>query len=173
MSSKVLSAPSSNVASTDRYKTFRGREPARWLAEFREAGWPDLAATAVTSFLMGARPVPPSWEEEMMPAQSRQADAIASGAAAAISGQIAQLEPRPNNGYLAESRRSAKSILIPIAFALLAVTMIVVVLRSVGTMEYRWSVNHYCMSGPASRCPDYPRTPGKFSYEIDPDAPAS
>lgn len=102
MSSQAL--PTLNAASIDRYQTFRGREPARWLAEFREAGWPDQAAASVTSFLMGARPVAPSWAEEMMPAMSRQAEAIASGADATIAAQIADLGPRPVDGHLAESR---------------------------------------------------------------------
>ena len=58
------------------------------------------------------------------------------------------------------------------ALAVFAVAFIAVVVREVATMEYRWSVNRYCMSGPASRCPDYPRDPGKFSYDIDPNVPA-
>lgn len=160
----------SNAASTDRYRTFRGREPARWLAEFREAGWPDQAAAAVTSFLMGARPVPPSWECEMMPAASRQAEATASGVSATITAHIASLEPRPADGYLAECGAPRNKIAALIVLGVFAVAVFLL-LRTVATMEYRRSVNHYCMSGPASRCPDYPRTPGKFSYEIDPDAP--
>lgn len=170
MSSKAPQALS-NATPTDRYQTFRGREPARWLAEFREAGWPDTAAAAVTSFLMGARPVPPGWKEEIVPAESLQAEAIASGATAAIVAQISGLEPRPTDGYLAERRPPRNKIVALIAFGVLAIAVFAL-LRAVGTMEYRRSVNHYCMSGPASRCPDYPRIPGKFSFDIDPDMPA-
>lgn len=107
----------------------------------------------------------------MMPAQSRQAEAIASGASATITAHIASLEPRPADSYLAERRPPTNKIAALIAFGVLAIA-VVLLLRAVATMEYRRSVNHYCMSGPASRCPDYPRTPGKFSYEIDPNVPA-
>ncbi|RWN48979.1 MAG: hypothetical protein EOS03_00510 [Mesorhizobium sp.] len=109
----------------------------------------------------------------MVPAESLQAEAIASGATATIVAQIAGLEPRPTDGYLAERRQSKNSIPVLIVLALVGLTILMMLFRHLGTMEYRRSVNHYCMSGPASRCPDYPRTPGKFSYEIDPDAPAS
>lgn len=171
MSSRELPRPVSAEVS-DRYRTFRGREPAAWLAEFREAGWPDLASAAVTSFLMGARPVPPGWKDEMMPAESRQADAVASGATATIAGQIASLGPRPTNGYFAEAETRPRNMLVVALYAVLALVFTVAVLRTVGEMEYRRSVSRYCMSGPATRCPDYPRLPGKFSYEIDPDVPA-
>lgn len=50
---------------------------------------------------MGFSPVPPKWDE-MMSAEDRQAEAIASGAAATITAQIAGLESRPNVGYLAK-----------------------------------------------------------------------
>ncbi|MGY2992891.1 hypothetical protein [Mesorhizobium sp. URHB0026] len=109
----------------------------------------------------------------MVPAKSRQAEAIASGATATIVAQIAGLEPRPTDGYLAGRRQSKNNIPVLMVLALVALTILMVLFRQIATMEYRRSVNHYCISGPASRCPDYPRTPGKFSYEIDPDAPAS
>ncbi|TIR19439.1 MAG: hypothetical protein E5X33_20135 [Mesorhizobium sp.] len=107
----------------------------------------------------------------MMSAASRQAEATASGATAIITAQIADLGPRPVNGHLAESRPSRIGFLGLTILSILALTMIVMLFRFIGTMEYRRSVNHYCMSGPASRCPDYPRTPGKFSNEIDPNVP--
>lgn len=102
----------------DRYRTFRGREPAIWLAEFKEAGWPDLAAVAVTSFLMGFRPNAPDWEE-LASAKDRQQEAVASGAAATIAAQIASLEARPAHGYLAEQKPPlATGILVGYATAL-------------------------------------------------------
>jgi hypothetical protein len=107
-----------------------------------------------------------------MPAESRHADAVASGASATIAGQIASLGPRPTKGYFTKSETRPKNMLIVAVYAALALVFTVVVLRAVGEMEYRRSVSHYCLSGPASRCPDYPRIPGKFSYEINPDLPA-
>jgi hypothetical protein len=166
------SQPAVNPGSLDRYRTFRGREPAAWLAEFKEAGWPDLASAAVTSFLMGLRPVPPGWKEEMIPSEGKQAEAVASGVSATIADQIASLGTRPTAGYFTEAKTQLKSILIGAVVAGLALVFTVVVLRKVGEAEYRRSVGHYCMSAPESRCPDYPRIPGKFSYEIDPDASA-
>lgn len=108
-----------------------------------------------------------------MPAESRQAEATAAGVTATITAQIAGLEPRPKDGYLAERQTSSNNIPGLIVLGLIALTLTLVLFRSIGTMEHRRSVNQYCMSGPASRCPDYPRTPGKFSYEIDPDTPGS
>ncbi|WP_164762615.1 hypothetical protein [Mesorhizobium sp. M7A.F.Ca.MR.245.00.0.0] len=109
----------------------------------------------------------------MVPAESLQSEAIASGATAAIVAQIARLEPQQTDGYLSERRQSKNNIPVLMVLALVALTILMMLFRHFGTMEYRRSVNHYCMSGPASRCPNYPRTPGKFSYEIDPDAPVS
>lgn len=106
-----------------------------------------------------------------MPAESKQPEAVASGATATTASQIASLGPRPVNGYFTGAETPPKNMLVVAVYATLALAFTVIVLRAVGEMEYRRSVSHYCMSGSASRCPDYPRIPGKFSYEIDPDAP--
>ncbi len=107
-----------------------------------------------------------------MPAEARQGEAVASGVTATIANQIAGLGARSKKGYFAEDEPRPKNMLAVLIYAALALALTVVVLYAFGKMEYRRSVNRYCMSGPVSRCPDYPRTPGKFSYEIDPDVSA-